>query len=52
VGFASGELLVLRVFGLCCCWPVLGLFGVVLLGIVKDSSSVQVVFWRCFCSRA
>jgi hypothetical protein len=34
VGFSSGELLVLRVFGLCCCWSVLGLFGVVLLGFV------------------
>jgi hypothetical protein len=34
VGFASGELLVPCVFGLCCCWLVLGLFGVVLLGFV------------------
>jgi hypothetical protein len=34
VGFAVGELLVPCVFGLCCCWSVLGLFGVVLLGFV------------------
>jgi hypothetical protein len=34
VGFDSGELLVPCVFGLCCCWSVLGLFGVVLLGFV------------------
>jgi hypothetical protein len=34
VGFASGELLDLCVFGLCCCWSVLGQFGVVLLGFV------------------
>jgi hypothetical protein len=52
VGFSSGELLVPCVFGLCCCWSVLGLFGVVLLGFVKDSSSLQVVLWRCFCFRA
>jgi hypothetical protein len=30
VGFDLGELLVSCVFGLCCCWSVLGLFGVVL----------------------
>jgi hypothetical protein len=29
VGFASGELLNPCVFGLCCCWSVLGQFGVV-----------------------
>jgi hypothetical protein len=34
VGFASGELLDLCVFGSWCCWPVLGLFRVVLLGFV------------------
>jgi hypothetical protein len=34
VGFVSGELLNLLVFGLCCCWSVLGQFGVVLLGFV------------------
>jgi hypothetical protein len=34
VGFALGELLVPCVFGLCYCWSVLGLFGVVLLGFV------------------
>jgi hypothetical protein len=32
VGFASGELLDSCVFGSLCCWSVLGLFGVVLLG--------------------
>jgi hypothetical protein len=32
--FASGELLVPCVFGLCCCWSVLGRFSVVLLGFV------------------
>jgi hypothetical protein len=34
VGFASDELLNPCVFGLCCCWLVLGQFGVVLLGFV------------------
>jgi hypothetical protein len=34
VGFASGDLLDPCVFGLCCCWSVLGRFGVVLLGFV------------------
>jgi hypothetical protein len=34
VGFASGELLDSCVFGLWCCWSVLGLFGVVLLVFV------------------
>jgi hypothetical protein len=34
VGFAAGELLNFCVFGLGCCWSVLGLFGVVLLGFV------------------
>jgi hypothetical protein len=34
VGFASGELLDLCVFGSWCCWSVLDLFGVVLLGFV------------------
>jgi hypothetical protein len=34
VGFSSGELLNPCVFGLGCCWSVLGLFGVVLLGFV------------------
>jgi hypothetical protein len=52
VGFDSGELLVPCVFGLCCCWSVLGLFGVVLLGFVKSSSSLQVVFLGYFDSRA
>jgi hypothetical protein len=52
VGYASGELLDLCVFGSWCCWSVLGLFGVVLLGFVLSFSSVQVVFWGCFCSRA
>jgi hypothetical protein len=34
VGFASGELLDSCVFGSWCCWSVLGLFGVGLLGFV------------------
>jgi hypothetical protein len=34
VGFASGELLDSCVFGSWCCWSVVGLFGVVLLGFV------------------
>jgi hypothetical protein len=34
MGFASGELLDSCVFGSWCCWSVLGLFGVVLLGLV------------------
>jgi hypothetical protein len=45
VGFASGELLVPCIFGSYCCWSVLGCFGGVLLGFVKGSSSLQVVFW-------
>jgi hypothetical protein len=32
VGFASSELFDSCVFGSWCCWSVLGLFGVVLLG--------------------
>jgi hypothetical protein len=44
VGFVSGELLGSCVFGLCCCWSVLGQFGVALLGFVKGSSSLQVEF--------
>jgi hypothetical protein len=34
VGFASGELLDSCVFGSWCCWSILGLFGVILLGLV------------------
>jgi hypothetical protein len=34
VGFASSELLDLCVFESWCCWSVLGLFGVGLLGFV------------------
>jgi hypothetical protein len=34
VGFALGELLDSCVFGTWCCWSVLGLFGVGLLGFV------------------
>jgi hypothetical protein len=34
VGFASGELLDSCDFVSWCCWSVLGLFGVVLLGLV------------------
>jgi hypothetical protein len=52
VEFSSGESLDSCVFGLCCCWSVLGCFGGVLLGFVKDSFSLQVVLWRCFGSRA
>jgi hypothetical protein len=44
VEFASGELLNPCVFGLCCCWLVLGSFGHVLVGFVLGSSSVQAVF--------
>jgi hypothetical protein len=52
VGFTSGELLDSCVFGSWCCWSVLGLFGVALLGCVYGFPSVQVVFWECSCSRA
>jgi hypothetical protein len=48
VGFASGELLDSCVFGSWCCWSVLGLFGVVLLGFVSGFPSVQVVLWGVF----
>jgi hypothetical protein len=44
VAFSSGELLVPCVFELCCCWSFLGQFGVVLLGFVKSSCSLLVVF--------
>jgi hypothetical protein len=52
VGFASSELLGSCVFESWCCWSILGLFGVVLLGFVLGFPSVQVVFWGCFCCRA
>jgi hypothetical protein len=52
MGFASSDLPDPCVFWLCCCWSVLGRFGVVLLGFEKDSSFLQVVFWGCLCSRA
>jgi hypothetical protein len=52
VGFVSGDFLDSCVFGSCWCWSVLGRFGGVLLSFVKGSSSLQVVFWECFCSRA
>jgi hypothetical protein len=51
VEFVSCELLDSSVFRSCWCWSVLGRFGGVLLDFVK-SSSLQVVFWGCFCSRA
>jgi hypothetical protein len=35
VGFVSGELLGLCVLGLCCCWSLLGWFGVVLAGLCE-----------------
>jgi hypothetical protein len=34
VVFVSGDLLVPCVFGSCCCWSILGQFGVALLGFV------------------
>jgi hypothetical protein len=34
VGFRSGDLADSCVFGLCCCWSVLGRFRVVFLGFV------------------
>jgi hypothetical protein len=43
VGFSSGELLNLCIFGLRWCWSVLGSFRGVLVGFVLGSS-VQVVF--------
>jgi hypothetical protein len=46
VGFASGELLVSCVFGSSWSWSVIGWFGGVLLGFVKGSSSLQVVFLK------
>jgi hypothetical protein len=48
VGFASGDLLGLCVFWLCCCWSVLDRFGVFLLGFEKGSSSLQVVCLEVF----
>jgi hypothetical protein len=48
VGFSSGDLLDLCVFGSWGCLSVLGLFGGVLLGFVKGSSSLQVVFLGVF----
>jgi hypothetical protein len=52
VGFSLGDLPNSCVIWLCCCWSVLGRFGFVLLVFVEGSSSLQVVFWRCFCSSA
>jgi hypothetical protein len=52
VGFASGELLDSCVFGSWCCWSVLGLFGVVLLGLCRVFLPCRLCFWGCFCSRA
>jgi hypothetical protein len=52
VGFASGELLDLCVFGSSCCWSVLGLFGVVLFGLCRVFLPCRLCFWGCFCSRA
>jgi hypothetical protein len=51
VGFVSGDLLDSCAFGSCWCWSVLVWFGGVLLGFVKGSS-LLVVFWGWFCSRA
>jgi hypothetical protein len=48
VGFASGELLGSCVFGAWCCWSVLGLFGVVLLGLCRFSFLVGCVFGGAF----
>jgi hypothetical protein len=44
VGFVSSDLLNSCVFELCWCWSVLCGFGSVLLGFVKGSSSLLVVF--------
>jgi hypothetical protein len=52
VGFSSSELLDSCVFGSCCCWSVLSSFRGVLLEFVKGSSSLPIVFWECFGSRA
>jgi hypothetical protein len=48
VGLASDDLSDPCVLWLCCCWLVFGRFGVVLLGFVKGSSSLQVVFLGVF----
>jgi hypothetical protein len=40
VGFSSGDLPDPCFFWLCCCWSVLGRFGVVLLGFEKGFSSL------------
>jgi hypothetical protein len=47
VGFVLRDLLDSCVFGSCSCWSVLVRFGGVLLGFVKGSSSLLVVFWNC-----
>jgi hypothetical protein len=52
VGFVSGDLLDSCVFGSCWCWSVLVRFGGDLLGFVKGSFSLLVMFWGSFCSRA
>jgi hypothetical protein len=52
VGAVSGDLRDSCVLGSFWCWSVLVWFGGVLLGFVKGSSSLLVVFWGCFCSRA
>jgi hypothetical protein len=40
VGLASGELLDPCVFGLCCCWPVLGRFGGVFVRLCVEFFSL------------
>jgi hypothetical protein len=51
VGFASGELLDSCVFGSWCCWSVLGLFGVVLLGLCRVFLPYKLCFWGVFVPR-
>jgi hypothetical protein len=52
MGFVSGELPDSCVFGLRCCWSVLGRFRGVLLGFVGVFFSYCLSFGGSFCSRA
>jgi hypothetical protein len=48
VVFASSELLNSCVYGSRCCWSVLGLFGVVLLGLCRVFLQCMLYFWGGF----
>jgi hypothetical protein len=56
VGFASGDFLDPCVFELCCCWSVIGRFGIILLGFggvsVPGPREVTGALWNVCCAAA